>query len=184
MMDNLSEQHPTVNSVTRRRENLRLFVVELVVGVAVIASAIVAVLSSTVPLAANYRGSIGLKQVPVYVGSNTCFTCHDEQPHEWSPLVAAQTARPALVHPRPLAPEAGRGETARLVEVGSMVDAYTVGSSASETTVRNQPQPHYLIKTEDGLTLPLSRWDVTDVNPVATIRTPTGPMSRLRVSLF
>ena len=60
-------------------------------SVAVAAGLFVAVLTMT-RTPANHRG-INRPAGTIYVGANTCFTCHKDQDHDWSQMLNAQPDR-------------------------------------------------------------------------------------------
>ncbi len=107
----------------------------------------VAVLSIPRVVAAGHPGSNMPLQGALYVGTNTCFTCHDDQPLDWSLPLYAQTVVDPSEKPQAVV-NLKSGEQVQQMDAGEIVEAYT---SSDEATLKQNPShQYYVIQTEDG----------------------------------
>ncbi len=110
----------------------------------------VAVLSIPEVVAGGHLGGNVLMPGALYVGTNTCFTCHGDQPLDWSLTLYAQTVVDPLQKPMVMT-NLGADDEIRVVDVGDMVEAYTTEDQL--TTDHNLFGQYYVIQTEDGHTV-------------------------------
>ncbi len=107
----------------------------------------VAVLSIPRVVAAGHPGSNMPLQGALYVGTNTCFTCHGDHPLDWSLPLYAQTVLDPFEKPQAVV-NLKSGEQVQQMDADEIVEAYT---SSDETTLRQNPShQYYVIQTEDG----------------------------------
>lgn len=107
----------------------------------------VAVLSIPRVVGTGHPASNMPLQGALYVGTNTCFTCHGDRPLDWSLTLYAQTVVDPSEKPQVIV-NLKSGDQIQQMDAGEIVEAYT---SADEATLRQTPtHQYYVIKTEDG----------------------------------
>ena len=107
----------------------------------------VAVLSIPRVVAAGHPGSNLPTQGALYVGTNTCFTCHRNRPLDWSLTLYTQIVVNAPEKPKAVV-NLKSAKHVQQIDANAMVEAYT---STDETTLwQNPSHQFYVIKTEDG----------------------------------
>lgn len=99
----------------------------------------------------------------VYVGANTCYTCHSEESQDWSLSLHTQLIVNTVVKPAIITKQSSIAAV-RQIDLGDMTDPYTPGSTTNPNSQR------YIIITETGHTLLNGQWNTTDpkseaVNP-------------------
>jgi hypothetical protein len=126
---------------------------------ALIAGVLLAISSMTIPPTEPGSPHLPLHGA-VYVGANTCYTCHSDKSHDWSLTSYAQTIVNPLAKPEIVAPNLkSTDREIQQIVVGDLADAYT-----TEATHRlaGRPYLHYIIRTDDGHTVLPLRWNALD----------------------
>lgn len=119
-----------------------------------LAGLVVVALSITVPAKINVRTS-SLNEA-VYVGANTCYTCHNDQPDGWSETLSPRLMRNSVIAPRTDIPILQTGQASEQIILNVLAKAYT--SNALESTNQSENLQHYVIQTEAGDVLLGTRW--------------------------
>jgi len=116
-------------------------------SIALLIGIFVAVLSIPRVVAAGHPGSNMPLQGAMYVGTNTCFTCHGDHPLDWSLSLYAQSIVDPSEKPQAVV-DLKSDEHVQQMDAGEIVEAYT---SSDEAALRQNPSHQfYVIKTEDG----------------------------------
>ena len=130
-------------------------------GIALLVGIFVAVLSIPEVVSAGHPGSKLPMQGALYIGTNTCVTCHGDEPLDWS-LLYKQTVMNPAEKPHVIA-NLQSAEQIQQIDAGDMVDAYTTTDEIPATD--DMYHQNYVIKTEDGrLVLPQSKTDDVRLN--------------------
>ncbi len=116
-------------------------------SVALLIGIFVAVLSIPRVVAAGHPGSNMPLQGAMYVGTNTCFTCHGDHPLDWSLPLYTQTVVDPSEKPEAVV-NLKSDEQVQQMDAGEIVEAYTSGDEA--TPRQNPSHQYYVIQTEDG----------------------------------
>ncbi len=122
----------------------------------------VAVLSIPEVVAAGHPTvKVPSQQGAMYIGTNTCFTCHGERPWDWSLTLYTQTIVDAPEKPMAVA-NLKPGVQVQQINTDEMVEAYT---TADNVGARQDPtRQYYVIKTEDGHILLPSQKNAEEAN--------------------
>ena len=89
-------------------------------------------------------------QGALYVGINTCFTCHGDRPLDWSTTLYTQKVVNPAEKPVAVA-NLIPGEHIQQIDANEMVEAYTTTDEIQQR--ENSFHQFYVIKTEDGRVL-------------------------------
>ncbi len=116
-------------------------------SLALLVGIFVAVLSIPEVVAAGHPGSNMPSQGALYVGTNTCFTCHGDRPLDWSLTLYTQIVVAPSEQPQAVT-NLKQGDHVQQIDANDMVDAYTTTNEGQSTG--NSFHQYYVIKTEDG----------------------------------
>jgi cytochrome c553 len=116
-------------------------------SIALLVGIFVAVLSIPRVVSAVHPSSNLPLQGALYIGTNTCFTCHGDKPLDWSATLYAQMVAVPSEKPQAIA-NLKAGEQVQQIDAGEIVDAYTTQDEDRAKT--NSFQQNYVIQTEDG----------------------------------
>lgn len=117
-------------------------------SIALLVGIFVAVLSIPRVVTAGHPSSNLPLQGALYIGTNTCFTCHGDKPLDWSAALYAQMVAVPSEKPQVIA-NLKAGEQVQQIDAGEIVDAYT--TQDEDRSTNNSFQQNYVIQTEDGL---------------------------------
>ncbi len=116
-------------------------------SIALLVGIFVAVLSIPRVVAAVHPSSNLPLQGALYIGTNTCFTCHGDKPLDWSATLYAQMVAVPSEKPQAIA-NLKAGEQVQQIDASEIVDAYT--TQDEDQAKHNSFQQNYVIQTEDG----------------------------------
>jgi hypothetical protein len=86
----------------------------------------------------------------IYVGADTCFTCHKDQTHDWSLLVDSQPVASPVTNPQAALVDVAANESIPHLDLGSTVPILEAAAQPSD--------PHYVITTENDQILHADQW--------------------------
>ncbi|MEZ4670580.1 MAG: hypothetical protein R3E39_21950 [Anaerolineae bacterium] len=98
----------------------------------------------------------------VYIGANTCYTCHSNGTPDWSPVLNPQT----LVMPLAVVTNYEPRQDERQIIINDLADAYTIDDSLIPAT---DPFPQrYVIQTEEGDKVFSGQWTTNELGSEET----------------
>lgn len=93
-----------------------------------------------------------------YIGSNTCFTCHKDQPPKWEGALHPIIIQDAVANPAAVNVEMTTGEQSRPVDSGGDTRPFTLEELAFNFTLKDNLRQRYVMKTDDGYKALPRRW--------------------------
>jgi hypothetical protein len=149
----------------RRGRILKWFPITLALtgGLVFFAGIFIAAFSMTTP-AAQQRINLP-RHGAVYVGENTCYTCHEDEANDWSATLYAQTIVNPAVKPKVVLADRGAGHENLQVRMDDLADAYTTASAFAPAG--NPYVQHYVIQTEEGHIVRPRPWNATGLESEA-----------------
>jgi cytochrome c553 len=134
-----------------RRTGKWLRMILVVIGsLALVTGSFVAIMTVT-RTTASVHGTDTPFQGAVYVGANTCFTCHGDQGPDWSPKPSAQAVLIPPANPRAIVVNIVKSNGQ--VAIQGAASAYT-----TEDVYDSSGDQRYVITTEEGYAFLPSQW--------------------------
>jgi hypothetical protein len=96
-------------------------------------------------------------QNAVYVGSNTCFTCHPNEILHWDAAIHTAVIQDPVVNPAAALADFNSGAAIRQLEINGETRAYTAQDIAF--IMNGEDRQRYVMRTEDGFALLPGQWN-------------------------
>ncbi len=137
----------------------RLQMLLAILGImALIAGVLIIVSTVTVAAPADSIATVTPENI-VYVGTNTCLTCHSDSHNDGWHALHSQVIQNSVVTPQAVLADFSAAQAVRQINTGSETHAYTARDVTY--TVSSDSGSHYIMKTDDGNAVLPSYWVVT-----------------------
>ncbi|MEO8392753.1 MAG: hypothetical protein ABI700_07155 [Chloroflexota bacterium] len=131
-----------------------------VIGSIALASGLFVAVITMTRTPANHRG-IGLSNYgAIYVGADTCYTCHKDQPHDWLLELNAQPATSPVANPQAAVVDVRIHDALPQPEMKSATSANVLADQVGQIS------QHYIIATESDPALLPGQWTPQKNPPV------------------
>jgi cytochrome c553 len=131
----------------------RLQILLTIVGaVAILAGALIVVSSMTLGTPA-YQTDDPSHESIVYIGTNTCFTCHSDTHRDGWHALHPQVIQNPVANPQVILADFSATQAVRQIDAGSETRAFT-----ADDVTYGGPSQRYIMKTEDGYAVLPGSW--------------------------